>query len=170
LEEQEFISWWAITRHEVGKRLAKYREVIRSVRDLEQDVASIAWEKKDSFSDPDFFRRWIVQKAEWLALDELRSSRRAREVFSQMEEGIEGKVGLTQERRVVLREIAEAIGKLPPQQRAVVKGMFEGKTETQLAQELNIKEATVRSLRRFGRMELLRLLTTTQEGHGHDNQ
>ena len=64
----------------------------------------------------------------------------------------------TQEHLVALREIYDAIELLPPQQRRVMQGILEDKSEFRLAEELNVSEATVRSLRRFGRIRLAAIL------------
>ena len=153
LEEQDFASWWQEASKGVKRRLKRYESDI-DPEDVAQNLAMVVWRKWPLLTDQSL----IEGKAEWLALDALRASKRVRRVFSQMEEGVEGEVGPNQEQQIALRELERAIKALPPKQRAVIIGMYAGKTETDLAKELNIDEATVRSLRRFGRIKLIKLL------------
>jgi DNA-directed RNA polymerase specialized sigma24 family protein len=73
---------------------------------------------------------------------------------------------LTQEHYMRLREVFDAIQQLPLQQRQILQGFFTGKSDDQLAAELQIDSATVRSLRRFGRIRLQALLSDRAQKRG----
>ena len=158
MEASDFVQWWELVRPHLLKILKRYAASLVSVTDVEQDLAYMAWKERSRFSDLEHFRRWVIQRAMWRALDELRASRKAHQVFSQIAEGEEMRVEPMQEHIVARREISDAIKLLPPQQQVVIRGLFKGKSDRELAMELKIDEASVRSLRRFGRVRLQSIL------------
>jgi RNA polymerase sigma factor (sigma-70 family) len=154
VETEEFVQWWESVRPHVLKTLRRYGTPVDSISDLEQDLAYIAWGKRSTFVSLEQFHLWLVKRARWLALDELRANQQARRFFTAAAEGEQKAIDPSQEHSVVLYEVLEAINQLPPQQRLVVLGMLEGKDDKGLAKELNVDEGTVRSLKRFGRAKL----------------
>lgn len=163
-ERGEFIARWNAVRPEV-LRIARRYALGVDAADLEQDLVALAWSRRSDFADAEHLRRWALQRARWLALDRLRASPRAREVFARFAEHEvgampEASTGPVQEHLVAVREVADAISRLPPRQRRVLQGLFLGRTDAEIAEELKIDSETVRSLRRFGRARLHALLET----------
>jgi RNA polymerase sigma factor (sigma-70 family) len=159
-DKEEFVAWWQHVRPQLVRVLRYYTNLLGSdvAADLEQDLAYIAWKGRDRFSDLEYFRRWVIQQARWRALDKLRANKKIMGVLSEWQESKRSTIERNVEGSASLYEILHAVDNLPPQQRLVIRGTMEGKPEKQLARELNVTEATIRSLRRFGRLKLQLIL------------
>jgi RNA polymerase sigma-70 factor, ECF subfamily len=165
VKANDFMRWWDRVHPDLLKILGRYTTSPNSAEDLEQDLAFIAWQQRTRFTDFDHFRWWALKRARGIALDQLRANRRAQKFFSQLaERREETTVGTPQEYLFALREIDDVLEQLPAQQRRVIRGLFEGKTDSTLAKELNVREATIRSLKRFGRDRLQSILEEREEG------
>ena len=158
LGKEEFVEWWETARPELGKVLAPASSAGKVEQDdLEQDLAYLAWIRRSHFTDFEHFRRWLMLHARWRLIDELRarSQRAHKHQIAKLQETATEPV---QEHKVMFRELSKAVESLAPQQRAVIQGLLEGKSQRELAAELKVKEATVRSLGRFGRARLAAIL------------
>lgn len=153
----DFVGWWDRIRPEVGRVLRRYAAP-PDASDLEQDLVCLAWQKRNEFMGFEHFRRWALQRARWRALDRLGSGSVLHEVLASGDH-VPDALALppAQESHVALKELAGAIQRLPPKQKAALIGTIEGKSEESLAQELAVSPATVRSLRRFARARLVEL-------------
>jgi RNA polymerase sigma factor (sigma-70 family) len=158
-DSDEFLARWEPIWRDALRLLRNY-PIHGDAQDLQQDLVSLAWERRTSFVDDQHLRRWVMQRVRWRALDRLTQQRRFLHpsLPGAHEALLERETAPGQEGRVVLREVSLAIEKLPPKQRHVIRGLFEGKPEEQLAAELDVDKGTIRSLRRFGRGRLHALL------------
>ena len=155
--EADFLKVWKTLGpriRSVGRRFA----LGAAAHDLEQDLFFLAWASRAKFVDEGHFQRWVIQHARWLALDVLRASPKTREVLVSAEAQPDVPTGPFQESHIVLREVAEAILRLPPKQQHVMQGFMLGRTEAELSKELGVDPSTIRSLRRFGRARLQTIL------------
>ena len=155
MEAEDFVSCWKVVQPQVLRVLGYYTSPLGSdvVQDLMQEVAYVAWKNRSSFSGIEGFRGWVLKCARWRAFDALR----AQKIFIGLDEET-GWATAGREDLGAVRAILEAVKKLPPRQAKVIQGMLRGKSDEQLARELNVNESTIRSLRRFGRVKLRSLL------------
>ena len=154
-EHKEFARWW-VKAEPVLFRLASY--YVRSpdaARELVQDIAVLALRNLTRFTSDKEFYSWANARLHWLALDELRIRKsrhpgpgRPTPQFTEPR----------QEQDLLIRELLGFIEKLPSRQREALLGMLEGKPNETIARNLEISEATVRSLQRFARKRLITLL------------
>lgn len=162
------MTWWEEIRPHLLKVLGRYTVSLgHDVRaDLEQDLACLAWKNRPQFSDVNHLRRWLMQRARWRALDTIRSNKRVQKLLSEWQVEKKTFSEFQPEELNSLQVIMNTVESLPAQQREVILGGLKGKSENQLALELNVSKATVRSLRRFGRIKLYSLLSEKEEDHG----
>lgn len=125
-------------------------------RDVVQETLLRAWQHPEILRRPEpQVRAWLVKVARNLALDDLRSARVRRE-------------GAPVEEHTAVRDddtdavfdrwlIADAMATLSPEHRRVIRGAHhEGKSVSELADELGIARGTVKSRMHYG-MRALRL-------------
>lgn len=107
------------------------------------------------FSERQEFRRWAFARIHWLLLDRVRAPRGV---------SLEDLPNLifpakpNQEEKVHAQEILELVGTLPKRQFKVILRTIQGHSVRDIAEEMKISEATVRSLRRFARSGLAMIL------------
>ncbi len=152
-QRAEFTQWWIETEPSLFRLAQRYMASREAAQDLLQDVAILAIRELQRFADREEFRRWAHAKLRWFALDQLRSRR-----YQSLDWAPEQSTRPTQDQGLIVEHIFNLITNLPPRQRAVLRGMIEGRSTPEIARELQIAEPTVRSLQRFARRRLAALL------------
>ena len=123
-------------------------------RDVAQDLAVVALQKFESFDDESHLAAWALTRARWLSLDRLKVQRR-RLPLNAVGRNYTAE---TPENAVLAEEIQELLERLPRRQRVALELTAAGFSVGEIARELGVREATVRSLRRHARYRLLRNL------------
>lgn len=154
---EEFARWWVTLEPGFIRTARRYGLSNEEASDVVQDVAVLAIRNQGQFDNVQDFRNWAFARLHWLLLDEIRH-RRNRPTES-LAGSVEPSIPPAQEHDFIVNELRRLIDQLPKQQRAALVGMLDGRSPAAIAQELNVKEATVRSLQRFGRQKLVSLLT-----------
>ena len=149
----EFTQWWVALEPEL-LRATRSKVSREDGQDLVQDLAILAVKNHERFTNREEFRRWAYARLHWLILDQFRAPQN--KLRAPTEATQEQSVPPGQEEELIYQDL---ISKLPEHQQIVLKGMLEGMSNTQIAQRLNIKEPSVRSLLRFARSNLVHLLT-----------
>jgi RNA polymerase sigma factor (sigma-70 family) len=146
--------WW---KEEQPKLIGLARSYLRSgelAEDVVQNLAILCLERQQSFASREDFARWARTRVRWMCIDQLRYTVR----FSH-DQSIDSRASApNQEDRLNATELVEAVNALPPRQRSVMRLTVAGATNPEIARQLGITEATVRSLQRFGRHALAELL------------
>ncbi len=129
-----------------------------AARDIVQKVALAMWEYR-RFQDEEHFKKWSIQKVRWFSIDYVRTRKRERNLIAR-DADVNGLTeGPTQERDQAISELREAIAFLPERQRNVaVRYYVQDQSVREIARDLDIEEATVRSLLRHARSALARRL------------
>jgi RNA polymerase sigma-70 factor (ECF subfamily) len=152
----EFAHWWVATEPGLLRAARKYNLSPEGAKDIVQDVAVLAIRNCDRFTSMYDFQHWAFARLHWLLLDEFRSlRRRPRELIAAT---AERSVPPAQEQDLLILDIWRLIEQLPERQQAALIGMIEGRSPAYIARELNVKEATIRSLQRHARKKLVSLL------------
>lgn len=149
-DEAKFREWW--TKVYPGVRRSIVSIVGSESIDILQDVSLMAIQRFDEFRNRDAFRRWCYIRARWLALDEL--SRRS--LFKDSPVSIDTAPASNSDPRV--DELRKMILNLPTQQRKVTLDRIQGYTSEEIATRLSITAATVRSLWRHAKQNLIELM------------
>ena len=137
-----------------------------TAQDLVQDVAVLALQNVARFATFDDFRRWAYTKLHWLVID---AAQARPQLLGQVSEKA---IPPSQEQSVFLKHVLRLIAELPPQQQAVMRGLLEGDSYEEIAAQLRIAPATVRSLQRFARHKLITLLgeEEVKQDDSHENR
>ena len=152
---QDFVQWWVDLEPELLRAAGRYGLQAGESQDVVQDLAVIAIEDYQRFSLQEEFRRWAFARIHWLLLDGLRSQkRRSKKAAADLVIATEP----VQETELFADEILELIETLPKRQLKVMLRTIYGDSDEDIANEMKIKETTVRSLKRFGRSRLAMLL------------
>ena len=151
MDEARFREWW--TQVFPGVRRSIVSIVGSESIDILQDVSLMAIQRFDEFEDFETFKRWCFIRARWLSLDEL--TRRGRYV-DYSEQLVED--GQDEDRDRSLGELYKLIAKLPTQQRKVTRDRLQGFTIEEVAARLGISPSSVRSLWRFAKQNLVRMI------------
>jgi RNA polymerase sigma factor (sigma-70 family) len=152
----EFAKWWAEAEPDL-LRMALGFGLGDNARDIVQDVAVLALMQSERFSEFEEFKKWARARIHWLSLDELTRRRRLGTDLDDVIATV--RVGPTQEQMTTAAELRKCVQKLPNRQREAMKRCLQGKSVTEIARELGIVAATVRSLLRFARRALFRQLS-----------
>lgn len=112
-----------------------------------QDIALVAFLRREEFEDARHLGLWASRGARWLAIDRIRSLQRRHKLLQQAprKRGSSGHVIL---------QIEELISRLPDRQRQVIEKSLAGFTDREIAKSLAVAPSTVRSLRRHARYQL----------------
>jgi RNA polymerase sigma factor (sigma-70 family) len=156
-EWEVFTQWWVEVEPSLLRVSRRYGKSSEDAQDIVQDLAILAVKNWKRFTGIEEFRRWAYARLHWLALDQLRGQKH--KFHAPLESTNEQSVAAAQEQELIVHEILNLISKLPERQQVVLKRMFEGSSTLEIAEVLNIKESTVRSLQRFARINLVNLLT-----------
>ena len=151
-DDSKFVDWWNAIEPKVLSLGIKYFGYLDPAKDIAQQVALGAYRRMSDFKEREHFNRWIMAKAHWLALDELRLSKRQVALWSGETKLL--KTQPSQENITILEEIFKIIAGFPSQQRLALLRSFEGYSTSEIAAELSVTPATVRSLRRHARYRL----------------
>lgn len=144
--------WWRAAEPGLLRLASRYTGSIDSARDLVQDVAVLAIQREGRFGSEEDFQRWARARIRWFALDYLRLQRR-------YSSGVpDTATPANVDDRLAAEEILIAVNALPNRQRDVVRRMIAGEEIRAIAKALGIAEATVRSVQRFARQSLRRIL------------
>lgn len=155
LGRSEFVKWWAEVEPDL-LRMALSFGLRDNARDIVQDVAVLALMQYTRFSEFEEFKKWARARIYWLSLDELASRTRVGTNLDTVIATVG--VGPTQEQMTIATELRERIEKLPARQREAMKRLLQGQSATEIARDLGVVTATVRSLLRFARRALFRQL------------
>ena len=156
---QEFGKWWAESEQQLLGVARRYGANPDDSRDVVQDLAVLAIQNYERFSEKAEFRRWAFARLHWLILDRFRFARRTSVEFSQ---DLVPPVQPRQESEIFADEMLELVRTLPTRQQEVVMMTIQGHSAAAIAEKMGITEATVRSLRRFGRSHLAALLANKE--------
>jgi RNA polymerase sigma factor (sigma-70 family) len=156
LGHSEFIQWWAETEPDL-LRMARSFGLRETAEDVVQDVAIIALKQRQRFSELTEFRKWARARTYWLSLDQLAAQ--AKKGTSLDAVISSAAVGPEQEQMATMAELWEHIQKLPPKQREVMGRSLHGQSVEEMAGGLAVASATIRSLLRFARLNLLRQMS-----------
>lgn len=157
IEDQDFERWWLAAEPGLVQLAQRFHGVLG--RDVVQDVAVIALrtlQKNQCWANEEHFYKWARQRVRWLALDQLRRSKRQSQ--QPMESIAEPFVIDSQDELVdnrLLEKVRVAITRLPERQRLVMEESIKGVNDSEIAKSLGISEATIRSLRRFARQRIM---------------
>lgn len=158
---EPFTNWWqgiapTLLRTAIGSGLSR-----DSAYDVVQDVAILALAKleqnKDFFSQgTEALDRWALARLHWLTIDRFRAKRKhPHESFDDLALLA---TPANQEEAVLFQEIKTAVKKLPEQQRTALELSLYGARTRTIAEAMRIQESSVRSLLRYARLSLVRLL------------
>jgi RNA polymerase sigma factor (sigma-70 family) len=151
IQLRDFARWWVELEPELLRAARKYGSSVSDPDDVVQDLAVLAVKQHRRFSEKEDFRRWAFARIHWLLLDRLRSRRG---ISMELLPDVALPSGPNQEKEVVADEILELVKSLPKRQLRVIWRTIQGYPVDAIANEMGISEATVRSLRRFGRSHL----------------
>lgn len=158
---EEFEQWWSELEPQIFRtatRLSVFRD---QAEDLVHDIAVLALRDLSRFPSREDFARWAFKRLRWLAIDAYRA-REKREPWTESMD-LWHPSPPDQENVLLLQPISEAIRQLPDRQKKVIVQTAQGRTTGEIAEDLGVTEATVRSLRRFARNRLARLVGTFLE-------
>lgn len=162
---EELETWWVGAYPKLLSTVTRWTTSRDLAEDILQDLAVLALgaQEDERFHDLASFTRWAYRNARWLFLNHLRRSTPKRAPAEEWEEHLTAQAP-TQERQAETRSwLSEALRQLPARQRAVTTASMLGFTTREIAENLDISVATVRSLRRFARNRLAAFLKE-QEG------
>ncbi len=162
--DKVFSQWWTKIQKRVLSIAQQYME-LGEVEDLAQDVAIAAYQQIDSFNDENHFNAWVTNCARWFSIDRFRSRNQRATDSLDSDDSLDSVVSTraTQDISTWLSEVKEAFETLPHSQREALRLWAEGYSSKEIAVQLGVKEATVRSLRRHARIKLLGILFRKQE-------
>lgn len=152
-----FTRWWTGVESRVISLAQRYLSSPEQARDVAQDVAVAAYLNLETFGDADHFAAWALTRARWTSLDRLRATGRLSSLTDTTASG-----DASQEVQTLLAEVTALIEQLPSAQRETLKLSVEGYSGAEIAQRLGITAASVRSLRRHARVNLLRRLSSAE--------
>lgn len=143
-------------------RLAfSYMKSREDAEDVVQDVLIRYMQSAKIFEDMEHVKAWLLRVAANLCKDKLKSASRQREVV--IPEGYE--VAITSEMTEGESDIVQAVMALPEKYRSVIHlYYFEEYSTTEVADILQKKEVTVRSLLKRGREKLEKMMKG-DDGH-----
>jgi RNA polymerase sigma factor (sigma-70 family) len=155
VQREEFSKWWAEIEPSLLRIASHYTASSNAARDLVQDVAVLALRNASRFATADDLYRWTRPRVRWLMLDQLKKQQPLL-----LDEDVEQIAGQSTavDQGLIIRDTMRSIAKLPAQQQAALRGMLEGRSTQEIAKDLQVTEATVRSLQRFARRKLIILL------------
>jgi RNA polymerase sigma factor (sigma-70 family) len=167
IQRDELIRWWASIEPGLVRFARSYGRDLESSRDAVQDIAVLVlkqyskavsdpWKDYVQFSGEEEFRRWVYARLHWILLDRFRSTKPLLEPLDEF--ASEASVPPDQEQVLIVGDILKLIGDFPKNQKIALCRLIEGRSGKEIAQELHVQEATVRSLQRHARMRLATLL------------
>jgi RNA polymerase sigma factor (sigma-70 family) len=158
---KDISQWWIEAEKSLFLAAQNYVDS-STAQELVQDIAVLALENcPNSVRTAQQFKRWAYARLYWFALDELRLQKRRPQEQLEAVTAAQS-IPPSQEQELVIQDIWKSIAKLPRRQQAVLTGMMQGRSNEVLAKQLQISEATVRSLQRFARKRLILLLHEVQ--------
>ena len=156
-----FLEWWLKVEAHLLQALRKKGLAIDVAQDIIQEVAVIVVREVQAagsyeeflgrFRSLPEFLSWTRVRAGWLLLDKLRLDRRLRTAISKEQTASEP---AQQEWTAYIEELRALIKDLPERQRHAITGLLEGLPPAEIARQMGISSASVRSLQRFGRVRL----------------
>jgi RNA polymerase sigma factor (sigma-70 family) len=166
-DDKQFEEWWSATAPRLKLLAERYSRSSAEALDLVQDVAVLALlearrapnSEKHGWQDVDHFQRWTHVRLRWRAIDIRRHEDRFRS-----ERFDERSVGKIDDDPFDDASVRDLIDKLPDRQRAVIVDSLNGLSVGDIAKKLNVKEATVRSLQRFARIRISKMLVGKDRG------
>ena len=171
IQRDELIRWWANIEPMLVRFARSYGLDIENAQDVVQDIAVLVLKKySEAASDPEEthsqfvdegkFKHWVYARSHWILLDRFRSTKL---VLESIDFVPERSVSPNQEEALIVKDILSLVEELPTNQRTVLQGLIKGRSREEIATELHVKEATIRSLQRYARVKLAALLAK-QEG------
>ena len=153
-EQERFLAWWAPVEGTVVAIATKILGSSDLAAEVAQDIAVAAWQKLSQFDTAEDLQRWCVKHSKWLALDRLRLRQRRLGLLRRHA----GRSRPPSPPADEILDLAEQVDRLPGRQRRVIEAYFEGRSDGQVAAELGVERATVRSLRRHALQRLTEAL------------
>lgn len=168
-EQPDFIDWWIEAEQKLLRFAYRYMQNADSARDLVQDISILAIRNIDRLHSREEFQKWAFRRLWWFILD-ARIFRKREVQYDPgiLDQEIRYSNPPNQEYELLIKEITELIKKLPPMQQNILQGILMGFSTKELGKYYEIKEGSVRSLYRFAREGLIRLLDQEQ-GYNKEN-
>ncbi len=158
-QDNELTQWWTSYEKDLLRQAQRYGFQKDAAQDIVQDVAILALchlKKGKVFSGEDEFKRWVKSRLHWLALSYFRTSRHITQ--EPLDVAAELSILGSQEQGTFLQELIRSADMLPVKQKEVFKRVLVGERPSDIAEELDMSEATVRSNLRFARKRIIDLL------------
>ena len=157
---QQFTEWWAELEPRLLAVARRYGTSREDSLDIVQDLAVLAIQNHQRFTEKEAFRRWAFARLHWLSLDRRRLAVRD----TDLSEAHIPAVDARQDNKVLVQEVVDLIERLPTRQREVVMMTMQGHSPAAIAEKMKITPATIRSLLRYGRNHLAALLAKKELG------
>jgi RNA polymerase sigma-70 factor (ECF subfamily) len=151
---EHLLLWWTELEPSLKRLAQRYAVDSESGSDLVQDLAVLVLQKGIRFDNRDAFAGWARARLRWLALDRLRLRTRLDGSAPP-----EQPVAPMQEQRLIATDIWQSLSRLPQRQQTALRLTLRGLSNSEIAEEMGITEATVRSLLRFARQALAAVLS-----------
>lgn len=145
-DKERFAEWWGAAHEVVALEAKRWLGSDHAVEEVMQDVALVAWSKLDTISSAAHFRHWCRTAVRWIAIDRMRRQQR-RVAFLTGTFPKLGRVRPPAEPDEVI-DLVDQIERLPKNQRYVLRAYLHGQSDRITAERLQVKEPSVRSLRR----------------------
>lgn len=154
--DEGFIEWWTKLEPSLLRVARWHLRSDEGAQDVVQDVAVLALRNADRFADAGEFQKWAYARLHWLVLGRRRAFGATKQGKMKALDEVSEPWALPTQLNTTI--IGDLISKLPVRQRAVLERTLEGASDREIAETLNVDEATVRSLRRFARKRMSMLL------------
>lgn len=166
LQREQFEGWWLESQKRLLARATWLTGSPDRGLDLVQDLAVLALRQFDRrpFSTAEEFSRWAYLRLRWMALDRLRlNQRRGSESLSAR---VQDPPTSREVSAILLSALKRGLRDLPTRQKTVLKRVWAGRTTREIAADLGITEATVRSSLRHARLRLAGHLPSSEVDEG----
>ena len=160
----DFGTWWsAISPRLLKSAKARVRGSV-DAEDLVQEVALIALRRGGTFASSEDLLKWSFTVLHSRLIDRVRSEKRRGERLSILGRLLPKAFQPNYERSIDAGYLREAVTGLPPRQKEIMQRFLNGDSTEEIARDLGITEATVRSLKRFAQLHLAREMTAADVG------
>jgi RNA polymerase sigma factor (sigma-70 family) len=131
-----------------------------AANDLIQDLAVLVLHEHHNagFQTYEHMKAWTLTTLRWRALDEIRRTKRHQKLQAQYARELQPKAEAAGAEDERLGDVLDAARSLPERQREVFYSMLNGLDTTDIAERMQIKESSVRSLWRFARTAITKQL------------
>lgn len=149
--DKSFKTWWA--KIEPALLKSALRIAPGESQDIVQDVGILALRNWDRFDQYEDFARWCQIRTRYLSLDSI-----SRYKVRKSNEYIDPESLAAPEEYDIQFEFKHAIESLPSQQKKIVLYKFEGYSNEEIAELMNISSSTIRSHWRYAKKSLAEMI------------